>query len=377
MGLAGAAKMGHMASALDLAWLDPSLRDLTRRDASGLGSGLCRAIAERIGVDPVLVRVAFIVLILSGGLGIGLYAWGTVLTHGPSGTRPIDSVLPTFTTWSSLMQKVVVVVTTILVVVSIGQVMPLPWPAGLLAVLAWAWLRRRNPGAISPQEDVVDAPEDDELLVAQWRRRMSTAARAAATAAPQLPAVDLYSDPAPVAGPKPRPAWLAGLLILAAMVLAGAICAWALGTTPLVTLAVATITGGVLVLGYALFARRRRLPRLILAAVAVPLALSGWLATQAADPLLPSPDAVTYSVIASERTIDLTGIDTTKVNAVEIKAVASDVEVLLPGPPLAVNSTERLSDVTVGQWEDDAKPFDVTVIIDATASDVRLVGSVP
>lgn len=82
-------------------------------------------------------------------------------------------------------------------------------------------------------------------------------------------------------------------------------------------------------------------------------------------------------MIASERTIDLTGIDTTKVNAVEIKAVASDVEVLLPGPPLAVNSTERLSDVTVGQWEDDAKPFDVTVIIDATASDVRLVGSVP
>ena len=66
-------------------------------------------IAERIGVDPVLVRVALIVLILSGGLGIGLYAWGTVLTRGPSGTRPIDSVLPTFTTWSSLAQKAAVV----------------------------------------------------------------------------------------------------------------------------------------------------------------------------------------------------------------------------------------------------------------------------
>ena len=79
--------MGRMAPELDLAWLDPSLRGLTRRDASGLGSGLCRAIAERIGVDPVLVRVALIVLILSGGLGIGLYAWGTVLTRGPSGTR--------------------------------------------------------------------------------------------------------------------------------------------------------------------------------------------------------------------------------------------------------------------------------------------------
>ena len=109
--------MGRMAPELDLAWLDPSLRGLTRRDASGLGSGLCRAIAERIGVDPVLVRVALIVLILSGGLGIGLYAWGTVLTRGPSGTRPIDSVLPTFTTWSSLAQKAAVVVTVILVMV--------------------------------------------------------------------------------------------------------------------------------------------------------------------------------------------------------------------------------------------------------------------
>ena len=33
----------------------------------------------------------------------------------------------------------------------------------------------------------------------------------------------------------------------------------------------------------------------------------------------------------------------------------------------------RLADVTVDAWPDDAKPFDVTLIVDATASNVRLV----
>ena len=365
--------MGRMAPELDLAWLDPSLRGLTRRDASGLGSGLCRAIAERIGVDPVLVRVALIVLILSGGLGIGLYAWGTVLTRGPSGTRPIDSVLPTFTTWSSLAQKAAVVVTVILVMVSIVQVMPLPWAAGVLALVVWAWLRRRKPGAVPQAEDAVDDTEDDELLIGRWRTRMASAARSAAEPARPLPTVDLYSEPAPVEGHKPRPAWLAGLLILGAMGAVGAVLSLALGVTPMVSLAAVTIAGGALVLGYALLARGRRLPRLILVAVTVPLAMSGWLATQAAGPLLPSPDAVTYSVIAGEKTIDLTTIDTTKVDAVEIKAVASDVEVLLPGPVEDLRTTSRLADVTVDAWPDDAKPFDVTLIVDATASNVRLV----
>lgn len=222
---------------------EPPRPDLSRRP--GLGSGLCRAIAERIGVDPVLVRVALIVLILSGGLGIGLYAWGTVLTRGPSGTRPIDSV-PTFTTWSSLAQKAAVVVTVILVMVSIGQVMPLPWAAGVLALVVWAWLRRRKPGAVPQAEDAVDDTEDDELLIGRWRTRMASAARSAAEPARPLPTVDLYSEPAPVEGRKPRPAWLAGLLILGAMGAVGAVLSSALGVTPMVSLAAVTIAGGAL-----------------------------------------------------------------------------------------------------------------------------------
>ena len=102
---------------------------------------------------------------------------------------------------------------------------------------------------------------------------------------------------------------------------------------------------------------------------------AGVLALKAAPRRRPNyyPALVTYSVIAGEKTIDLTTIDTTKVDAVEIKAVASDVEVLLPGPVEDLRTTSRLADVTVDAWPDDAKPFDVTLIVDATASNVRLV----
>ena len=67
-----------MSTELDLGWLDPGLGALQRQE-SGMGSGLCRAIATRMGIDVVLVRVAFALLALSGGLGVALYAWGTAL----------------------------------------------------------------------------------------------------------------------------------------------------------------------------------------------------------------------------------------------------------------------------------------------------------
>ena len=46
-----------------------------RRDPSRrILGGVCAGIAERLGVDPLLVRVGFIALALAGGLGVALYA---------------------------------------------------------------------------------------------------------------------------------------------------------------------------------------------------------------------------------------------------------------------------------------------------------------
>ncbi|MGH2714904.1 MAG: PspC domain-containing protein, partial [Thermoleophilaceae bacterium] len=65
-----------------------------RRDRSGgwLG-GVCAGIARRYGIDPALVRLAFVVATAAGGFGIALYAlcWLVI----PAGDAPRRRRLPT------------------------------------------------------------------------------------------------------------------------------------------------------------------------------------------------------------------------------------------------------------------------------------------
>ncbi|MFD0867387.1 PspC domain-containing protein, partial [Tessaracoccus lubricantis] len=176
-----------MTTELDLGWFDPSLRALQRREASGVSTGLSRAIAERLGVDVVIVRVVFIVLAFCAGLGLALYGWGTILTRGPQGTRPIDQVLPGFRDWSPLMQKLAVVISTIILVATLDAALPLPWGAGVLVLIALALVRRRARRAAAPTQvhypspfspaaaPSTMSPVDDHTLVETWRRHIGDA----------------------------------------------------------------------------------------------------------------------------------------------------------------------------------------------------------
>jgi phage shock protein PspC (stress-responsive transcriptional regulator) len=49
-------------------------------------NGVCAGIAEYLGVDPVMIRVAFALLIFAGGAGIALYLLGMILI--PAGPAP-------------------------------------------------------------------------------------------------------------------------------------------------------------------------------------------------------------------------------------------------------------------------------------------------
>src|SRR5262249_58517418 len=53
------------------------LARLRRSDDDRVVAGVCAGIAERLGVDPTLVRLVFTLLALAGGAGIVLYgaAW--------------------------------------------------------------------------------------------------------------------------------------------------------------------------------------------------------------------------------------------------------------------------------------------------------------
>ena len=61
----------------------PLRRDPTRR---WLG-GVCSGIGMRLGVDPALVRLAFVVATAAGGIGIALYALSWLVIPGGGGGR--------------------------------------------------------------------------------------------------------------------------------------------------------------------------------------------------------------------------------------------------------------------------------------------------
>lgn len=372
-----------MTTHLDLGWLDPGLRGLRRQEA-GPGTGLSRAIAARLGVDVVLVRVAFALLALSGGIGVALYLWGSALTPGRDGIRPIDAHLPTFATWSRLAQQATVVGSSLALVMLVSSATPLPWGPGVLLLGILVLARRGKLGGRAPAPGAPAAPaathpaaESDDHLVARWRSTMEAAAGQDRLAA-SLPVVDLYS-PAPARPQAPRPpaAWGTGAGILGVAVVSSAAAFVLLGSVP-AALGSGMVTAGLLTVGYALVTRERRVPRPLLIALVAGMAASGWLSTQAAGELTaPDPGVLTVKAVADSRVIDLTDTDFTDITELRVEAVASDVTVLLPAWPTGgvADHTNVLSEVTLDPaWpsERGRDRLDVDVIVDATLSRVRI-----
>lgn len=381
-----------MSTQLDLGWFNPNLGALQRRSSSGLSTGLSRAIAERLGLDVIFVRVVFIVLAFCAGLGLALYGWGTVLTRGPQGHRPIDQFLPSFGGWSSLAQKSLVVATTIAAVATVGSVFPLPWAAGVLVLIALAVLVRRilpasaHPAPQHPQPSPPHRPGsaalDDDTLVEHWRRTISEAVgshRVHIPAAP-LPEVDLYGpeqlhEPARPAGEQPKAGWLAGIGVTAAMGLTAFITGTVLGQGAAATLAATTAVGGLGAVTFALVARRRRIPRPVLVLLAGCVVASGWLASHTAELALVDP-AHTYTVrvVAEEAVIDLRDVDLDGYSAVRIDALLANVEIIVPGPVAALNASTWAADFTdlTGGQEAGVEQLDVELTVIARLSDVTL-----
>ena len=128
---------------------------------------------------------------------------------------------------------------------------------------------------------------------------------------------------------------------------------------------------------FAAASRTKRLPRPFLAVLLVPIVACGWLST-GAKPLLET-ESVTHSdathavkYFATTTTLDLTDSDLTDVDTVEIVAVASTVDVLLPGTPDGgITTTERFSTVDIDK-ADGTIWAGKKVVVDATASSVNI-----
>jgi len=72
----------------------PELRRLRRSRTDRVVAGVCGGLGRYLGVDPVLVRVAFVVLALAGGGGVLLYAVSWVLIPRETGDEPPGEVQP-------------------------------------------------------------------------------------------------------------------------------------------------------------------------------------------------------------------------------------------------------------------------------------------
>lgn len=61
---------------------------LMRSETDRMIAGVCGGLAAYLGVDPVLVRLAFVILFLASGIGLAIYAILWLVVPTPSRVQP-------------------------------------------------------------------------------------------------------------------------------------------------------------------------------------------------------------------------------------------------------------------------------------------------
>jgi phage shock protein PspC (stress-responsive transcriptional regulator) len=133
---------------------------IIRPDDGRLAAGVCAGLAQRLGVDPLLIRGVFVVLSVIGGFGVGLYGLGWLLLPHPDGRIHAEGVLHGTVT-AGFIGSVLLIVADLLH----NNGRPWGWGPGLLgvlvplAVIAFVWWlivnhgsRRKGPSWPQPPE---------------------------------------------------------------------------------------------------------------------------------------------------------------------------------------------------------------------------------
>ncbi len=115
-----------------------SIRAVRRSTEDHKVAGLCGGVAAQWGIDPVLVRIGWVLLALSGGVGLVLYLAGWLMVPEAGRTRThLDEKFPRVAGWPRGVRVLLVVVVGVLVAVLLSPV--LPFGLGTAAVLAAIW----------------------------------------------------------------------------------------------------------------------------------------------------------------------------------------------------------------------------------------------
>jgi len=116
-----------------------SIWTLRRTPADAKLTGLCGGVAQHWGIDPVLVRLGFALLALSGGIGVVLYLAGWLLIPvAGSTTAPIDDLFgPGGRRWPKEVWISLVVVVTVVVFAFFGTMSPFGMAPAVVLAIAW------------------------------------------------------------------------------------------------------------------------------------------------------------------------------------------------------------------------------------------------
>jgi len=121
-------------------------------------AGICGGLADYFDIDPLLIRIVFIILALTGGLGIILYLAAWLIIPGQNSSADQSKTPPTHKERSSEMNRNPsgVVFGVLIIILGIGLLLhnyglfnfkfSLVWPLILIAVGLRLIIRDKNKG---------------------------------------------------------------------------------------------------------------------------------------------------------------------------------------------------------------------------------------
>ena len=146
--------MAHMSASAQL-----------RRDADGaVLAGVAAGLARRLGVDPLIVRVAFVAASSAGGFGLALYLLGWAVMPGRDGARaPIERIAGRRETWLVVAGMVLLALAALLLLRAWGIWFSdaIVWPV-ILAAAGGALIWRQSQEGSDPDTALRATPSISE-----------------------------------------------------------------------------------------------------------------------------------------------------------------------------------------------------------------------
>jgi phage shock protein C len=111
-------------------------RVLRRSRSDRVIAGVCGGLGRYLGVDPVLLRIAFVVLAIAGGGGILLYIVAWILVPEERAGEPLGSARPSSVETTRLIVggSLIALGTILLLDLSFGRIGRFFWPLALIAI---------------------------------------------------------------------------------------------------------------------------------------------------------------------------------------------------------------------------------------------------